>query len=339
MRVDMEYRKLGVSDLEVSVLAIGALHFGSLCSEIQSVQIINAAADRGINFLDTAPMYGQGVSEEIVGKALLGRRDNFIIGTKVGLKPIVNSQGNFGVETVKLNKENITSSVDNSLRKLKTDYIDLLQLHAYDPSISPHETFGVLAELVKLGKVRHVGVSNYDANQLKTMVNANGMNECPKIVSMQSHYNVMERRLEEEVIPECVRSEISTVCYRALGRGIITNKYSNGIELPPESRGATSERIRRHLTERNFSILSLLNRYVELRGGETLACLSIGWLLARKTVASMVLGMRNVSQLESNIRGLGFEMSEKDCAELDGLLMEGQFLDYVHANPTTFLEV
>lgn len=335
----MEYRKLGVSDLEVSVLAIGALHFGSLCSENQSIKIINTAADRGINFIDTAPMYGQGESEEIVGKALLGRRDNFIIGTKVGLKPVVNIQGAFSVEVTKLNKKNIFSSVDNSLRKLNTDYIDLLQLHAYDSSTLPHETFGVLAELVKLGKVRHVGVSNYDVNQLNIMAKANEMNEFPKIVSMQSHYNVMERRLEEEVIPECVRSGISTVCYRALGRGIITNKYLNCVELPPESRGATSERIRRHLSERNFSLLSLLNKYVELRGGDSLACLAIGWLMARKTVASMVLGMRDVSQLESNIRGLGFEMSEKDCAELDELLMEGQLLDYVHANPTTFLEV
>jgi aryl-alcohol dehydrogenase-like predicted oxidoreductase len=335
----MLYRKLGASELEVSVIGLGALHFGSLLDERQSIDIINESIERGVNFIDTAPMYGQSLSEEIVGKALAGRRNKYIVGTKVGLVPIINSEGNFGVRPARLTKAEINKSVESSLERLQTDYIDLLQLHAFDSTTEPEETFQALDELVRGGKVRHIGVSNYDYDQLKIMVKANRSADFPRICSMQSHYNILERRLEDDIIPFCQENSISTICYRALGRGIITNKYARGVAPPPASRAASSPRIKKHLNDANFGILETLNTFLATRADISISMLSIGWLLSRPSVASMVLGIRDVCQLSENIRALRCRMSDRDFEELDALLRASGYLDYVKSNPETFLEV
>jgi aryl-alcohol dehydrogenase-like predicted oxidoreductase len=335
----MLYRKLGASELEVSVIGLGALHFGSLLDERESIDIINNSIERGVNFIDTAPMYGQSLSEEIVGKALAGRRNKYIVGTKVGLVPIINSEGNFGVRPTRLTKAEINKSVESSLERLQTDYIDLLQLHAFDVTTEPEETFQALDELVSGGKVRHIGVSNYDYGQLKIMVKANRSADFPRICSMQSHYNILERRLEDVIVPFCRENSISTICYRALGRGIITNKYSRGVAPPPASRAASSPRIKKHLNDTNFGVLETINAFLATRPEISTSMLSIGWLVSRPSVASMVLGIRDASQLNENIRALGYRMSDGDLEELDALLRALGYLDYVKSNPETFFEV
>lgn len=335
----MLYRKLGGSGLEVSVIGIGALHFGSLLDKRQSIELINRSLERGVNFIDTAPMYGQSLSEEIVGNALAGRRQGYLIGTKVGLVPLINDEGNFGVRPAKLTKSEISKSVESSLRRLRTDYIDLLQLHSFDETTEPAETLQALDELVRSGKVRYVGVSNYDYEQLKTMVAANLSGNFPRICAIQSHYNILERRLEDNVLPFCQRHDISIICYRALGRGVFTSKYSKGMPPPPASRAATSSRVRRHLNDANFGALEVLNAFLTTRSIASVAALSIRWLLSRPSVATMVLGMRDVGQLADNLRALEYPLSEEDLAELDAMLLASGYLADVKLNPETFLEV
>lgn len=333
----MEYRQLGQSSLRVSVIGIGALHFGNLCDPILSDRIIATATESGLNFIDTAPMYGGGNSECIVGKAVAGRRHEFIIGTKVGLEPIVNANGQFGVRTIPLKRETIFKSVENSLKALNTDFIDLLQLHAFDPTVSPEETFSALAELVVQGKIRYFGASNYNYGELTTMLNAMNLGSFPGLVSLQSHYNVMERRLEQEIVPKCAELGISTMCYRALGRGIITNRYKRGTPPPAESRGASSHRVSRHLTDANFSMMDILGNYA-LEHGHTISELAISWLLAKPTVSSLLLGMRNTDHLSKNVKATQWILSIGDLTDLDQRLRDAGCLDQAMIMPDTFFE-
>lgn len=333
----VEHRQLGQSSLEVSVIGIGALHFGNLCDPVLSERIIKTAAESGLNFIDTAPMYGNGNSETIVGEALIGCRNEFIIGTKVGLEPITNAQGQFGVRTIPLKRETIFKSVENSLKLMNTDHIDLLQLHAFDGTVSPEETFSALEDLVSQGKIRYVGASNYDFVQLKTMVATMKSGQYPHLVSLQSHYNIMERRLEKEIVPASAELNISTLCYRALGRGIITNKYKKGAPPPPGSRGAVSQRVSRHLTDANYSMMEILEGFSRERG-HTVVELAISWLLARPTVGSLLLGMRNTDHLAKNVRATQWQLSQEDIKDLDQRLEKTGHMTEAMLMPDTFLE-
>ncbi|MEI6149540.1 MAG: aldo/keto reductase, partial [bacterium] len=204
----MRHRQLGKSDLSVSVVGIGGLHFGNLCDQQQTCRIIHKAQDFGVNFIDTAPMYGNTLSESFIGVAIRGRRDSFVIASKVGLTPAANASGQFGVATVSLNEAVIRKSVDSSLAALNIDRLDLLQLHAFDNSVPIHDTLSALEKLIREGKIRWVGCSNYDHEQLQAVGRAVHERDFSFMVSLQSHYNVLERRLERDLLPLCKDYEL-----------------------------------------------------------------------------------------------------------------------------------
>ncbi|MDD5634320.1 MAG: aldo/keto reductase, partial [Candidatus Omnitrophica bacterium] len=214
----MKYRKIGNSDLEVSVVALGTWVFGGdswgVADDTMSVKVAEKAIEKGINFIDTAPVYGSGRSEEIVGKAIQNKRDKVFLATKCGLEQKGSSI------RANLKKEFIRTEIENSLRRLKVEMIDLYQCHWPDPNTPVEETFGELNKLIKEGKIRYIGVSNFDKKVLEDAC------QQANIVSNQVQYSILERKIEKELVPFCKEKNISILSYGALGGGILTGKYS-----------------------------------------------------------------------------------------------------------------
>jgi len=333
----MEYRKLGNSPLMPSVVGLGALHFGVYCDQAETSRIIHTALDLGINFIDTAPMYGQGHSQTFIKNAINGRRSDVLIGTKVGLVPKFSSDGTFGVEVTPLTRENIRRSVENDLAELGTDYIDLYQVHAFDPETPIVETLGALNELVEEGKVRHIGCSNYIHTELETAFKVASENGSAHFVSVQNHYNMIERRLEDDIVPVCEKLDISIMCYRALARGILTGKYRQGQPLPQGSRAASSYRVKRLLSEENLLLVEKLSQFSQLCG-LTLSQLSIAWLLANANVSVVLMGVRNIEQLLDNVKATERAISQEEASEIDVLIESLDLMSQVKTMPETFLE-
>ena len=333
----MKYRKLGNSDLSVSVIGLGALHFGVFLNENEATELINTAFSHGIQFIDTAPMYGSGKSEAIIGRAIKGRRQQFVIGSKVGLVPIVNEQGQFGVKTVPLDEKMITSSVETSLKSLQTDYIDLLQLHAYDAAVPVEETLMTLEKLKSSGKIRAFGCSNYHREEMKLVCDAIVKCKVSHFSSLQTHYNLLERRFETDLRPHCIEHNMGVLCYRALSRGILNYKYKPGEAIPDNSRAAGSARVRQLLKEDVLELVKRLNNFAAQKS-MTAGTLALAWLLSRSTVSSAVLGIRNTSQLLENISALDWQITDSDIQAIDEIITEAGMLKKVQTDPTTFLE-
>lgn len=316
---------------------MGALHFGVFLDEKQSVGLIHEARDLGVNFIDTAPMYGSGHSEGFVGKAINGKRDAFIIASKVGLEPITNENGAFGVRTFALTEVAIRSGVERSLRALNTDYLDLLQLHAFDPQVSPDETLNALERLVSEGKIRYYGCTSYDADQLKLMQDSVLKNRFQGFASLQAHYNLMERRLEEELVPLCNKWNLGIICYRALNRGILGNKYHPSLPPPAGSRAAVSERVRQRMTTGTLLAVKQLEELAN-RHGRKSSDLAIAWLQSRPGVCVLNLGMRNSEQLRQNVLASEWILTEDEIESVDVCLTEAGLMDQVRRDPAVFLE-
>ena len=333
----MLYRQLGRSSLKVSALSVGGLHFGVFCDQQATQSILQRAFDLGINFIDTAPMYGSARSEGFIKEAIRGRRHELIIGTKVGLNPAFAPDGTFGVEVVALNKQNIRTSLEKSLRALGTDYIDLFQVHAFDPVTPLEETFSTLDALVREGKVRFIGCSNYDDKELVQAAQALHRQKSADFASLQCHYNLIERRAEQEIVPVCLENDYGLIVYRALCRGILTGKYKKDQPLPEGSRAQVSYRVKRWLTPETLSLTQALGKFAQMHN-RTLTELSIAWLLKRPAVATVLAGMRNIEQLEICAQGVDWQLSTNELAEIDriidGLGLTGQ----VNSLPDTFLE-
>jgi aryl-alcohol dehydrogenase-like predicted oxidoreductase len=332
--IDMGYRDIG--NLKPSVLGVGGLHFGTLCDQATATSIIHRALDAGVNFIDTAPLYGDGYSEGFIGNAIKGRRHNVIIATKVGLVPSMAQDGTFGVSVIPLNKKSILSSVEGSLRALGTDYIDLFQVHAYDPNTPVEETMATLDRLVQEGKVRCIGCSNYLRGELKkatAAVRKGGV----RFASFQAHYNLIERRAEQEVFPDCHKLGVGIICNRPLSRGILTGKYKPAQPLPQDSRAVSSYRIRRWLSESTLLLVSALEE-LALNDGRTVAELAIAWLLAQNGVSVVLAGVRDLQQLEVNIRATNWILSSKELARIDEIIDKMNLMVQVKAMPETLFE-
>jgi len=333
----MQYRKLGNSFLNVSVLGIGALHFGAFCEQDATTRIIQRALYLGVNFIDTAPMYGNGKSEGFVKNAIKGRRSDVIIGTKVGLEPRYSADGTFGVEVVPLRRETIRQSVEKSLVNIGTDYIDLYQVHAFDDSTPIEETLEALEELIKEGKILSVGCSNYDRTEFKYAARIADKEKLLRFVSLQCHYNLIERRAENELVPACIERNCSIICYRALCRGILTGKYKYNQPLPEGSRAQISNRVRRWLSKDTLMLIQALEDFAR-DCGHTLTELAIAWLLTMPAVGMVLAGMRNIESLETCCRAVDWQLSKEELAKVE-MIVDGLFLtEQVNALPETFLE-
>lgn len=297
----MQYRLLGNSGLRVSVVGLGTNQFGGKVDEAEGVRILRRALDLGVNFVDTADIYNDGRSEEVLGKAMAGRRTEVILATKVG------KSRRDGPNDAGASRKRIMDGVEESLRRLKTDYIDVYQIHEFDPDTPFEETMRALDDLVRSGKVRYIGASNYAAWQL---CRANAVAEFrgwTPFISVQPHYHMLERGVEEELLPYCRAFNIGVIPYFPLAGGFLTGKYKRDEAPPKGSRGETSPYVQAYWTPRNFTIVEQLSA-LAAEHGRSLAELAIAWLLARPQVVTVIAGVTSVAQLEANVRAAGWEL-------------------------------
>lgn len=294
----MEHRKIG--SLSVSLVGIGCNNFGWRIDATATQAVVDAALDAGINFFDTADMYGTGQSEEFLGKALQGRRGKAVIATKFGLK-----MGD-GMEGAR--PAYIRSALDASLRRLGVDVIDLYQIHRPDEKTPIADTMEELNRAVKAGKVREIGCSNFSAEQLRASRATHGP---AYFASVQNEYSLFQREPEAEVLPECARTGVGFLPYFPLANGLLTGKYRKGA-MPEGSRGKDGwgPKI---FTEENFARVEALAAFAESRG-HTLLELAFSWLAARPEVSSVIAGAKSPEQVRANASAASWKLSEADQA-------------------------
>lgn len=333
----MEKRRLGASSVEVSTVGLGGLHFGVYLDEIQSTRLVHHALDRGVNFVDTGPLYGNGQSETIVGKAIKGRRDQVVLTTKVGLARRTLADGSFGVEVVPLRADRIRECLEQSLRALGTDYVDLFQFHAFDPDTPVEASFEVMDQLVTEGKIRAVGASNYDPTELSAVVQAIGSNGWAPLVALESHYNMIERMVEKELLPICSSNGVGIIPYRSLARGILTGKYRLGSAIPEKSRAADSWRVRNWLQDETLALVAALEVFA-LQHGRSVVELSIAWLLAQPLVPSVLIGARDIPQFDACADAATWSLSAGELAEIDEIILAHGQKERVSSLPEVYFE-
>ena len=252
----MEYRYLGPTGLQVSVVGLGTNNFGFRMDESSSIRVARFAIDQGINFLDTANMYGRGLSEERIGKALKDVRKDVILATKFGM-----AMGE-GPNSLGGSRHHIMQQVEDSLKLLQTDYIDLYQIHRPDPNTPIEETIRALDDLVHQGKVRYIGCSNFSAWQTCEAVWTSKHLNMASFATVQPEYNMLNRSIEAELLPFCDKYNIGILPFYPLASGFLTGKYIEGKDVPEGTRLAGNERARENtLTDRNFRILSGLSNF------------------------------------------------------------------------------
>ncbi len=301
----MEKRKIG--SLEVSLAGVGCNNFGWRIDADGTAAVVSAAIESGINFFDTADIYGGGQSEEFLGRALKGRRDKVLIATKFGMKM---GEGKAGAKPAY-----IRQAAEDSLRRLGTDHIDLYQIHQPDTSTPIADTLGTLGELVKAGKVREIGCSNFSAEQLREAARVQGG---ARFVSVQNNYSLVHREPEAEVLPECQRLGIAFLPYFPLANGLLTGKYRKGQPFPKSSRGEDGFGPK-VFTDENLGLAEQLRGFAESRG-HTLLELSMAWLAAKPAIASVIAGAKTPEQVKANALAVAWRLTEADLAAVDGIL-------------------
>ena len=313
----MEERKIG--SLSVTAVGIGCNNFGARIDEKRTEEVVDAALDAGINLFDTADAYGDGKSEELLGRFLGNRRSEAIIATKFGLK--VGGQGGGA------RPEYIRKAFDASVRRLKTDYIDLYQQHIPDPDVPIAETLGALDELVKAGKVREIGCSNFSAQQLHDAASASDARPgSARFVSVQNEYSLLHREPEEGVLAECERQRLAFLPFFPLMSGLLTGKYRKGQPAPPDTRVARFERYNKLLTEENLDKVEALIGFAESRG-HTVLELAFSWLLAHQVVASVIAGATSGRQVRDNASAATWKLTADDLEEIDAALRGGSAIN------------
>ena len=305
----METRRIG--SLEVSVVGLGCNNFGWRIDAAETRTVVDAALDAGVNFFDTADVYGGGQSEEFLRPALAGRRDRVVLATKFGMKLDEQRQG--------ARPEYVRQAADASLRRLGTDRIDLYQLHQPDPNVPIADTLGALDDLVRAGKVREIGCSNFSADQLREADDAARAMKVARFVSVQNEYSLLKRDAEQTVLPECLRRDVAFIPYFPLASGLLTGKYRRGQPAPSGSRAAAGfgPKI---FTDENLAVAESLMRFAESRG-HTLLELAVSWLVAQPGVASVIAGATSAEQIRMNAGAAGWTLTPADLQELDGILV------------------
>ncbi|HEX8321061.1 aldo/keto reductase [Longimicrobium sp.] len=304
----MQTRKIG--SLDVSAVGLGCNNFGMRIDAVQTERVVGAALDSGINFFDTAEVYARGQSEEFLGRALGLRRSEAIVATKFGHPGSGPESGG--------RPASVRKALEGSLRRLGTDYIDLYQMHRPDPNVPIAETLGVLDELVKAGKVREIGSSNFSADQIQKA--AEVLPEgAARFVSVQNEYSLLKRQPESGVLAECERRGVAFIPYFPLANGLLTGKYRKGQPVPQGTRLASMPPHNPLLTSENLDLVERLIAFSESRG-HTLLELAFSWLLSRPTVASVIAGATRPEQVHANAAAANWTLSDADLRELDTIL-------------------
>ena len=304
----MKTRPLG--SLRVSVVGLGCNNFGRRLDAAQTASVVGAALDAGVNFFDTADIYGEGKSEEFLGRALKGKRERAIVATKFGHESGGPERGG--------HPDYVRAAVERSLTRLGMDHVDLYQLHTPDPRVPIADTLGALDELVKAGKVREIGCSNFSVEQLRGAERATPAGHA-RFVSVQNEYSLLHREPEQGVLAECERQKLAFLPYFPLANGLLTGKYRRGQPKPEGTRLAEPRRAEHVLTDRNVEITEALARFAESRG-HTLLDLAFSWLLAHREVASVIAGATKVEQVRGNAAAARWELSAADLAEVDRVM-------------------
>lgn len=316
----MEYRTLGSSGLKVSEISIGGDTFGRDIDEHTSLAVIDHALGQGINYIDTADVYGRGGgrSEEIIGKALKGRRSEVIVATKFGVAVGEGSQ-QFAQKDGLGSRDYIMRAVEASLKRLDTGYIDLYQFHQTDPATPIEETLRAMDDLVKSGKVRFIGGSNMPAWELCEALwvsKAKGLNS---FVTVQPRYNLLDRHCEEELVPCCQSYGIGVIPWYPLAGGFLTGKYRRGAELPPGTRFQSNPPMYTWLlSESNFDVLDKLEDFASKRG-HSVAELSIAWLVSHPWISTVIAGVTKPQQISANIGAADWKLTADEMKEIDSI--------------------
>src|SRR4051812_24239368 len=302
----MNHRPLGDSGIEVSVLGLGCNNFGRRVDLEGTHRVVDAALDEGVNFLDTADIYGgRGSSEELLGQVLDGRRDRVVLATKFGMDMGDGREDRGSADYVR-------GAVEASLRRLRTDVIDLYWYHRPDGITPIAETLGALDELVRAGTVRAIGCSNFDAAQLEEADRAARENGLARFVAVQNEYSLLRREIEREVVPAAQRLGISIVPYFPLASGLLTGKYRRGEDAPEGTRLHGREEI---AGDAEWDTLDALQRFADARGLSMLD-VAIGALAAQPAVASVIAGATRPDQVTANARAVEWTPSAADLAAL-----------------------
>ena len=309
---DLQHRQIG--SLNVSVVGVGCNNFGGRIDETRTREVIDAALAEGINFFDTADMYADGRSEELIGKILGPRRQQVVIATKFGNEMPGQGSG--------ARPEYVRKAIDASLKRLRTDYIDLYQQHVPDPDVPVAETLGALDALVKAGKVREIGCSNFSARQIRdAQTAAREKRGSARFVSVQNEYSLLHREPEIGVLQECEREGLAFLPFFPLMSGLLTGKYRKGQPIPEDTRVAKFERYKRLLTDENLDKVEALLDYAQTRG-HTILELAFSWLLAHKAVASVIAGASSAEQIRANVRAANWQLGAHNLEEIDAALNE-----------------
>jgi aryl-alcohol dehydrogenase-like predicted oxidoreductase len=309
----MEYRQLGRSGVRVSVIGLGTNRFGTVVDQPGVNNIISAALDAGLNFIDTADVYGSGKSEEALGVALEGRRDQVLLATKA-FHEMGDGPNDRGTSRVHL-----LNAVEDSLRRLRTDHIDLYQMHRWDTTTPIEETLRTLDALVRSGKVRYIGASQYASWQLAKANLLAEFHHWEPFITEQSHYHMLERGLEQEVIPYCAEHGIGLIPYFPLAGGFLTGKYKRGQPAPVGSRGESSEYVQGYMTPENYTIVEALEAWAQAHD-HTMGELAHAWLLAQPVVSSVISGVTKVEQVQANMKAGEWSLSADELTEVNAIL-------------------
>jgi aryl-alcohol dehydrogenase-like predicted oxidoreductase len=327
----MEHVRFGRTGLRVSRLCLGTMTFGYQCDEPASVAILDAAAEAGITFLDTADAYPLGApltelgrTEEILGRWLKGRRDRFILATKCFF-PTGPSMWDGGSS-----RQNIMRAIDESLRRLQTDHIDLYQLHFWDVHTPIDESLLALDDLIHTGKVRYIGISNLLAYQLARSLGRSEVLRVARFDSLQPRYNLLFRQPERELLPLAAEEQIAVIPYNALAGGLLTGKHATGSEPAEGTRftlgSAAKTYTERYWHERELATVDAL-RPIADEAGRTMAEMAIAWMLANPVITSPIVGASRPEQLDAAVKAVGAPLDPDLKATLDDLTTEYRYGD------------
>jgi aryl-alcohol dehydrogenase-like predicted oxidoreductase len=308
----MEIRNLGRSGLRVSAIGLGCNNFGGRIGLEASRAVVHAAIDAGITLLDTADVYGEkGGSETVLGEVLGPRRKDIVLATKFAMP--MDTQG----RKQGASRRYIVEALEASLRRLKTDWIDLYQQHKQDPLTPIEETLRALEDLTRAGKIRYAGCSNFAAWQVTEAVWTARSAGLAGFVSCQDEVSLLERRHDAELLPAMRASGLGLLPYFPLASGLLTGKYRRNAPMPPDARLTKTQRLAdRYLTEQNWGIAERLGDFAEARG-HTLLELAFSWLLARAPTASVIAGATRPEQIAANVAAGGWKLTAEEMAEID----------------------
>jgi aryl-alcohol dehydrogenase-like predicted oxidoreductase len=316
----MEYRRLGASGFKVPVLSFGTGTFGGkgklfaawgATDTAEARRLLDICLDAGVSMFDTADIYSAGESERILGEAMKGKRDRCLVSTKATFR--FNDEPN----NVGSSRQHLLASIDQSLQRLQTDHIDLFQLHGYDAMTPPEEVLSTLDTLVRAGKIRYVGVSNFSGWHIMKALSVADKYGYPRYVANQTYYSLIGREYEWELMPLGLEEGIGAVVWSPLGWGRLTGKIRRGTGIPKESRLHDSAEAGPQVEDEYlFKVVDALDA-VAKETGKTVPQIALNWLLQRPTVSTVVVGARNEEQLKQNLGAVGWNLTKEQIAKLD----------------------